>query len=131
MKTTIGKLRTCQAIARQFENKKTKFGFACLKAVEKIKTALKKEDEEVDKKRHELALTGEKGELLFGEKGEMKFTKENYKTLDKFIELQNEIEVEYEPYFATDLSSVKDSPALINEVNGVIVDVNIEDFYNE
>jgi hypothetical protein len=131
IKVTVEKLKTCLKIAEYYQNQKSKFGYACLVSIEKIKSALKNKERDLNNKVNELSLTGKDGEILYNSEGRVKQTKEIVKQIEDFIEKQNAEEVDYEPYFATDLRQMLDKPSVLNLINGVIVNINIEDLYKD
>lgn len=126
---TVGQLRIAHSLAKLYVNNKSKFGYACLRGCEKIESILKKFDNELKDKQNELASVDEKGNLIISNDN-LSYSKEANKKLSDFLEEQNKKEVSgFEPYFATDISSVKDNMALLSKLNGIIVNVDIEKLY--
>lgn len=130
MKPTVGKLRTARRIAEVFKTRKSKFGYACSKAVTNINTVLKKDDEELEDKRHELASVDDKGNIILTDKG-FQYTKENYKKLIDFIKQQELKEVEYTPYIATSFKEVENDISILEALDGIVVNFDIDTFYKE
>ncbi len=132
---TVGKLRSAYAIAVNYQKIPSRFGWACLRAVEKIDSAIKKQQKEVEDKQRELALLytdgDKKGSFITGENSQLVHTADSLKKIDDLIEKQKDIEVEYEPYYATDFSEIKGNLVALNLVNGIIIEsIDLEQYVN-
>ena len=131
MKIKVHKLRLAKSIAEKLKNNKSPFGYACLRSEVKLNDTLKPFTDAYDAKLHEFAMLNDDKSYKQDAKGGLVFTKENQDILNEFWKKQNEEEVEYDPYIATSVESVKDDVALLDALNGIIVNVNVEEMYNQ
>ena len=126
MKITVEKLIIAQNVANQFKNSMTKFGYACLKSSKLIKDTLEDVLEEISDKKNELASVDKDGNIVLNEKSEYVYTSENFNKLKKFISNQYKKEVDYNPFFASDYSEIKNQLEVLDVLNGVIIDIDLE-----
>ena len=129
MQVTIEKLLEVNAICNLYSSAKlSKFVYACKRTADKIKPILEKEYfTPLANKRAELAMTGDKGEILMDEKNNFKFTPENFKKLTEFEKELKKKMVEAEGHLASDFSEIKDDIVTLDALNGWVVNVNVEE----
>jgi len=129
---TVEKLRIVKANAQIWKNHKSPFGYACLKGEVLLEKALKEYTDTFSDKQHELALLNDDKSYKLTDKGVMTYTKQNQDILDKIWKKQNEELVDYDtPYFATSIERVENELALLDVLNGIIVNVDIETLYTK
>lgn len=108
--------------------KLSKFSYGCKRVLENLTPLVKKEyDDLMYEKRISLAVTGEKGEILTDDKDNPKLTPENLIKLNAYSkELMKKV-VEADLYQISDIDLIKEDLFALEVLNGVVIDVNIED----
>ena len=138
---TVLSLRNARAIAHRFKSIPSPFGYACLRSVDKIDSALKKYDQEITDKQRELAITHKDGDKkgcyvtsLNPETGAndlLNHTPDSLKKINELSDLQKDIEVDYTPYYAKNFTEVKANLQVLEIINGIIIEkINLEEYVN-
>ena len=132
-KITVLKAYTLLSICHKYQNTQTKFGFACKRNYDIIKSKLKPIEVEIEDKRNELASTDDtpaKNLILDADKN-YTYSKENDKLIINYIRKKHESEIEVEFYVCKDHSAVKDNFALQLELAETILPITVEELYGE
>ncbi len=137
---TVGKLREVRDLINAnngiYQKIPSPFGWACVRTIEKIDSAIKKYDQELIDKQRELALTYKEGDkkgcyITNGPHEILTHTAEALKKINDFLISQKDIEVEYEPYFATNFDEIKGNLKVLNIINSIIIKrINLEEYVN-
>jgi len=127
-KVSIEKLIIVNNLCQMFSSGKlSKFSYGCKRVADKLTPILKNEfDEVVNEKRINLAITGEKGEILVDEKNNARLTPEKLIELNRFSKELQKKELEVELYQITDIEPIKEDLNTLEMFNGIIIDVDIE-----
>lgn len=116
-----------RSFAEVFKGQKSVFGFACLQFWKQICVDLQNYEMQLHYKKIELALKGENGEVLENERGGFLANAEGKIALQEWQNDKVKELIEITCYIVDDYQIIKDNLEAIDLVNGILIDVNIND----
>lgn len=129
-KITIREALELRAFTEAFKGHKSVFGFACLQFWKQICLDLQNYEMQLHYKKIELALKGEKGEVLENERGGFLADEKGKIALQEWQNAKVKELIEVTCYIVDDFLLIRDNLEAIDLVNGILIDVNINDLIN-